>query len=1042
MTASIRLALAPLLATLLAGCPPVVVDVGFPIGDDDDSTEVPQDDDDDSTLEPLPEPPTLDLLARDPEAGWITDRITLTLAAFDPDSTSVQWEAQFSADGVQWYPATTTGATSAESAEPPLEGEVETTWEAAQDLSAPLLAARLRLCPQDGGGLEGDCLVVPDLNVHPGGLPPTGALCDEGALEEMAWVDGQASVPLSDGDCLNLEVHDPPQPDDFAARFLLVLVNPTPNQQVVSITPVTEPPTEPVLVEPPATAPPGGASLPWGGLPPMCDPDLSADDVHTDTATFQMRSTIEEGAQRSTRGATLRALGEHVAIYVDDETPLDIDPDCDSADPFPPDSNPAFGFDSCDLDAVVDVFDINVYPRVTGLFGEPSDVDGDCRVTVLLSHRVNRLTSTDEDPSNDAFAVKSFAEPEIDLWESSLSDNPGSNQQEIIYLYAPDPAGLWSDEEVPLDAYLDFELAGQMAIALQDLVSYAHHVGVTDALLLPGSPAGDAEEDWLDDAMGLLAADVAGFGAVAFRDAWVHLDRSHLLPLLRPSSLGAFQDRGGQFLLARYLHDLYGDEVVSAIVDSETTGAATLQEVTGRPFEALVLDWATAMAVSGRLNSAGQQLLGDDVVPNFHEPSTLVVPEPPLPGDPYGANGFQQGFDVRGPNMTFTGGANPAGPTELEELRVRTENLDPLVFHPQADFFGTVAGNYGVVAVLVDGLEQPINHLRIETASGADLLGRVIRVSDASTINPSLTLEDVDGALLTTLRALGELDPQRERRVIGRVDPPEPIDLAISVAPDDDWGAVSYATAEVPDTDRYSLTLASTSHLGIQVDRRYSGLDGAASLADPWVAIVPASDLPDPWGYEQWGFGPSLADGPCGDAAWYDYPYVVPDWLFAQGVVSSDPGSDHGFEPLVGPVTSGQGGVDIACLHDHDQDGLADVEEPLPATLQSQILQRQAEHLAVDPYFYEIFDLLPDELLPVDATAPFFGPAFVDIDSTEYPDDEVETSLPHLGLGGRAVPQGEEATWHGVMPPGDYVIVVGGTDSVGAYDLSVRLVVE
>jgi len=1036
----LRPTLGLLAALLLTGCPPVVVEFPFGEGDDDDSALPPDDDDDDDTATPVDEPPVLELVSRVPAAGWITEGVTLNLNVTDADSTEVTWTVEYTLDGTEWHPASTSGETGVATVAAPLNATAQTTWEAADDVDVPALGATLRLCPTDGDGDEGSCIDVGDLDLNPGASPPTGSLCDEGALEDMAWSGGQAYVPLSDGDCVNRVVHDPPQPDDFAARFLLVLVNPEASAQSFSITPTSELPANPPVVLPPGTAGAGGTSLEWDGLPDDCEPDLGADSVHEDTRTFQMRETIESDTVRTTRGATLRALGEHVAIYVDDETPLDIDPDCASDDPFPEDSNPAFGFDSCDLQAVVDVFDINVYPRVTDRFGAPSDVDANCRVTVLLSHRVNRLTSTDDDPSNDAFAVKSFAEPEIDLWEASLADNPGSNEQEIIYLYAPDPAGLWSDEEVPLAAYLDFSLAGQMAIALQDLVSYAHHVGVTDTLMATGTPAGDPEEDWLADAMGLLAADVAGFGSVAYRDAWVQLDRSHLLPLVRPSSLGAFEDRGGQYLLARYLHDLYGDEVIAAIVDSPTTGAATLEEVTGRPFEALLLDWATAMATSGRLDSEGAQLVGDDVVPNFHEPSTMIVPDPPLAGDPYGAHGFQQGFDVRGPNLTFTGGTDPDGPTELPELRVRTENLDPLVFHPQADFFGTVAANYGVVVVLVDGLEQPINHLLVETSSGADLVGRVVRIQDGSPLAPPLTLEDVDGALLTTLRALGELDPTRERRVIGRIDPPEPIDVALSIDPEAAGAVVAYTVAEVADTDGFTLTLAATTHLGIQVDRRYSGLGGEAALADPWAAVVPASDLPDPWAYEAWGFGPTSADGPCGDPDWYDYPYVVPQWLFDQGLLSDDPSIDVGFEPLAGPPGSALGTWD--CLYDHDQDGVLDIDEAMPLTFPAQVLQRQAEHLAVDPDFYALFDAVPDDLLPVDATAPFFGPAFIDLDSTEYPDDEFETSLPWLGLGGRAVQGGEEATWHGVLPPGDYVVVVGGTASTGAYDLSVRFVAE
>jgi len=44
-------------------------------------------------------------------------------------------------------------------------------------------------------------------------------------------------------------------------------------------------------------------------------------------------------------------------------------------------------------------------------------------------------------------------------------------------------------------------------------------------------------------------------------------------------------------------------------------------------------------------------------------------------------------------------------------------------------------------------------------------------------------------------------------------------------------------------------------------------------------------------------------------------------------------------------------------------------------------------------------------------------------------------------VGGRAAEVGEEAVWMGQLPPGDYIIIVGGAGgSTGAYDLSVRIV--
>jgi len=1036
------------LLLLLLGCDPV--EVTFIDGPRDDDDAADDDDtgvDDDDTVAPVA--PTVEsavVLTAAPLVGLVE----IAFEVSDPDSDEVSIAIRFaaSADGPT-ATATTSGETTVFGG-PPLATGGTFSWDTAADLPDATADARLALCPVDGEGNEGACFELVDLLVY--NTPSTwpGAFCQPGHVEGMDWIGGQALVPLSDGACLNAQSTSPPLVDDFTARFGVVLVNPNPDAVGFTISPGDSGSPSESSGGPPTPASGSSVGETGGGAP--CTYDVGLVDVHLDQRTFYLRDSIEPGSERTTRGATLRALGEQVAVYVDNETPIDLDWDCGDPSNEPVlDALPAFGFDSCDLQQVVDVFDVNVYPTVTGLFGATSDVDNNCRVTVFLSHRVNGLRQTDDDPANDAFAVKSFSEPEVDLWESSLLINPRSNEEEIVYLFAPDPVGLWSDEKVPVEDYLDFNLAGQLAIALQDLVSYAAHVGVTDTLLISGDVAGDPEEDWLNDAMGLLAADLTGFGAVAYQDAWLYLDRGHLQPLTAANTLSDYQDRGGPYLFARYLHDLHGDAMIPALIHAPTTGAASVEAVTGLPFAEFAADWALAMTVSGRLNGAGGQLVADSVLPNFHEPSFLSVPDLPAPGDPLGANGFQQGFDVRGPNLTFTGGSSPDGSTELAHLRVLTSNLDPHLYHPQAAFHGTVAGGYGTMMVLVDGLTREVNTLLIETASGLDLIGRVVRLDDASPHLPTLTLEDVDGAVLTTVRPLnpgfpgldGVPDPfeaGEERRVIGRIDPPALLSVSEAFDPDLPMPPTPVlAPGEAFDTDRYSFTLTATSVLGVQVERRYSDTLGGAELADPFVAVVPASDLPDPWNYDEWGFGPSSGD--CANPSWYDYPSVVPDWVFFQGVLLPDPQEGPAYEPVVDwSAGADEFSVDLTtCAFDHDADGVPDLFEASPVGLIEQIRQRQAAHLAADPTFYESpWGLLPDSTL--DASAPFFDAEFVDLDSNELPDDDFATSIPSLGLGGRAVAGGEEAVWTGTLPPGDYILLVGGAGgSTGPYDLSVRV---
>ena len=419
---------------------------------------------------------------------------------------------------------------------------------------------------------------------------------------------------------------------------------------------------------------------------------------------------------------------------------------------------------------------------------------------------------------------------------------------------------------------------------------------------------------------------------------------------------------------------------------------------------------------------------------------------------------------MRGDNHVFREGASAGGPVEIESALVKTGNLDHYLFHPQTDFFGKISGNYGVAVVLVGGLEQAVNYLKVEAAGGSDLLTHIVRVDDANPHSPTLTLEDVDGAKITTVRDLGELDASGvDRHVIGLIDTSELIDLSETEEPppgdDDDSAAppplpagagddddsasgddddtAESAEATITDTDRYAFTLAGPMEVGIWLDRRVSSVSGDASLADPFLAVVPSTDVPDAFDYSQWGFGPLPVHGPCSDVSYFNYPLVMPGWVAAQGNLMSVAG--EGEVPSGGPWQSWVQGQDVYdCEYDHDQDGIRDVNEEEPDSLMAQILLRQAENLILDPSFYDsTFGTLPG-FGPVDA--PWWNIDFFDIDSGELAEDEFATAILPLNIGGRSVEGGEEAVWYGTLPPGGYTVIVGdGTSSSGPYDLTLRV---
>ena len=1142
--ATLRLLLLSLLAVLMAalsGCP--TDDGTFPRTRPDDDDDDDSSADDDDTDPPEFEAPSVVVISTDPDVlsgDPLSGDLTVNFLVSDADSTGIDLRVEYSINGGDPELATLEDENPVvlEGLNPPVMDLPGTfVWKSADDILTLGENVVVTICPEDTEGLQGECetIQIGDL-IDNTVINDLGAFCQPGHLEALSFVNGEALVPLSNGECLNYKKSSPPQPDDFSAQFYFVMVN-TETAPVNFTISVVSPPDEDGDDDDSAgddddddddddsagddddsAPPPPPEAARWGGpalgsmltsnygagsferntprtLPDRlpapfntCTPDLTEADVNNDAVTFHIRTSLDVGADREAVGADLRALGENIAIYVDDETPIDIDSDCaDDSNDVEESDLPAFGFNNCDLEEVVDVFDNNIYPNLTTIFGDASDVDNDCRITVLLSHRVNQLTGGSDGPGR---ILKSFAEPGIDLWINDLQLNPDSNEEEVIFLYAPDPVGFWNDATVPLDDYLDFDVHGRIAIAMQDLISYATHRQVGKALMDPAEPTDidnpPAEEDWLNDSMGLIAADRTGFGAIAYRDAWIYLDRAHLLPLVSANAMADFEDRGGQFLYLRYMVELFGDAILWDIVHADTTqGIDTiaavlesngfevpdaLEDAEPELFDAFTLQWATAMAVSGVTNIAGGPLVTDAIVPNYAEPSFVSVtpPDLPLPGGLYGANGYQQGFDVHGPNSTFSGGTSPDGALELDKFLVLAENLDPLLYHPQTDFYGTVAERGGVVVVKISGLEQPVNYLKVETSGGQDLLGYAIRINDTNPHNPLITLEDVDGAKITTTRrldtandpsgfgqALDELllEAEQERNVIGRIDELEVVTLSTSIPPpdlgddddavddddvadddDDDDDDDDASSGLITDTDRYSFTLAGTATLAIWADRRIDSLGGTVSLSDPFLAVVPESDVPDAFDYSQWNFGPTSAWGLCSDPLNFNYPVVMPDWLAPQANLISDPSAPEGNLEIP------EGEFLYECMYDHDQDGIADVLEPIPTTLAEQVLLRQAENLAFDPDFYSVFASLPS-YSDFDFSQPWFDGSFIDIDSNEFPPNDEATSIPSLNVGGQNAPEGEEAVWVGTLPPGEYVIIVGGVSGgTGGYDLSVRLI--
>jgi hypothetical protein len=755
--------------------------------------------------------------------------------------------------------------------------------------------------------------------------------------------------------------------------------------------------------------------------PPM--PDLAVGD----TQEFTVRDDLGNESSYEPTTGTLVALGDTVAIWVDNAIGLDWDDECDD-NPEVIDDNPSWGFNNCDLETIAGIVDSNIMVNLEALLGEFSDVNGDDRVTVLVTPVLNHLPQTSEDPDEHAAVFESYADPEVDLNEYDVESNPDTDYQEIIYVFAPDPYGYHnSDFTTTVEAYTSMSLAAQIAAQTSHLIIYNNKVL---------DQAGADESSWLRLGIGAVAADLCGFGAIYFDDAWDYLDAPHLYGLTTESEEGvlSLEGRGAQYLFLRWLVDVYGTEILAELVQSSETGTDNVLQAVmnlGGPdsFNDLIVEWQVAMLTSGVTNVDGDPLMEEGTWHPYAEAEFIEAPteppETPTVGTHYGANGYQRGLNFNGTNVYMENGTT-ADPTENESQRITLGNSDHSTYVQGFEFYGAMEAGYA--ASIVRLTDIPYDETTMVLGHpGSDFLGTVIRWNDP--LFTDYAVEESYSSSVTTSIALPSL-PDDGTPIYGVGDIGIPWDI-VSYNPDGEYGEGSFY-----DSDRWLLDLSDRA-LGSQVrvhiwlDRRYESTDGDIVPFDPWMALVPTEWVPTPNETD-------TTRDRCmsGGAIDFAYPTSVLDFLYYQEIITHEPiastsiddpeeeeeeggddGGSTGFDACGQPPEDT--GIELSCINDWDSDGVQDADEPTPSTFYEQVLVRMC---SIDP------DLLEQDL---------WGPTWFDADTLD--EDENPTRDRINNTGGAAGDSGEEAFLDLTLEGGSsYLLVVSGGTDEGAYELTLR----
>jgi hypothetical protein len=322
---------------------------------------------------------------------------------------------------------------------------------------------------------------------------------------------------------------------------------------------------------------------------PRPELDLAAAAAACDSVrTFKVLASLDpNNISWTTATARLKYRGDNILLYVDVNAPQ--------------------GFTDQQLSDFGKLFDQTLYPLDTTNFGSPSDIDRNGKVAVLLSQRINQLTTTQECNTTHSFIAGYFFGYDL----SSTSSN--SNKGEVFYAIVPDPTGTVSCAHSVSDVGL--LVPATFIHEFQHMISFNQHV-----LLRHGSE----EVTWLNEGMSHIAEELGskyyeakypppsgrtdpaqlvpdssqGFIAGDLSNSYSYLQNSNRLNFsgITYKNLGELEERGASWLFLRWLADHEGgDTFFRRLEQTSLTGIANVEAQTGESFPSLFGDWSIAL---------------------------------------------------------------------------------------------------------------------------------------------------------------------------------------------------------------------------------------------------------------------------------------------------------------------------------------------------------------------------------------------------------------------------------------------------------------
>ena len=312
--------------------------------------------------------------------------------------------------------------------------------------------------------------------------------------------------------------------------------------------------------------------------PPIGDV-VAAPPVVGEVKSFKVCTNLQCSAF-GTVMATARFVGQHVAVFIDNDVPQN--------DPLQPADAAELGTD----------FDTYHYPIDTTAFGRESDLDQNGVVIILMTDAVNALTP---DCTNGRVVGYFFG--------GDLLTGPNSNNGEVFYTLVPAPSSP-NCTAITKQQAVD-NLKSTLIHEFQHMISFNEHVLVR---------SGPSEQTWLNEGLSHIAEELGGrlipnsectptypscrsqYASGDLINGYDYLKNTESHFLVFPTtSGGTLEERGAAWMFTRWIADQFavdtilGTELTRALVKTSQVGAANIQAVTGTPLATLVPQWLMSL---------------------------------------------------------------------------------------------------------------------------------------------------------------------------------------------------------------------------------------------------------------------------------------------------------------------------------------------------------------------------------------------------------------------------------------------------------------